>query len=203
MAQDNNKDTKQQILDVSLDLFASKGFSGTSMREISEHVGIRKSSIYNHFSSKNDLIKTLLDSLGPGFIMEKYNEFIQLEDLNDPYKLFKEFGEQLYKIIKKPEEQKYMQLLLREHNSKMVTGVLKKYWYNKNGLFWTDFFKNLIEKGLIKKGNPVVYANEFAGPLIFFRLIEILLVSEGEEFDDLKEYIDNHIDFFWNAVKKD
>ncbi|MFW5981469.1 MAG: TetR/AcrR family transcriptional regulator, partial [bacterium] len=41
-------DTDRKILEAALDLFASQGFHGTSIREIAERVGIQKSSIYNH-----------------------------------------------------------------------------------------------------------------------------------------------------------
>lgn len=43
---------KEQILDVALTLFATKGFEGTAMSEIALAVGVRKASIYSHFKSK-------------------------------------------------------------------------------------------------------------------------------------------------------
>ena len=44
--------TKEKIFDVSLDLFSKKGYDSVSLREIAEEVGIQKSSIYSHYSSK-------------------------------------------------------------------------------------------------------------------------------------------------------
>ena len=43
---------KEQILDVALTLFATKGFEGTAMSEIASAVGVRKAFIYSHFKSK-------------------------------------------------------------------------------------------------------------------------------------------------------
>lgn len=42
-------DTKQRILDVSLDLFSRSGFSAVSIRDICGQVQIKESSIYYYF----------------------------------------------------------------------------------------------------------------------------------------------------------
>ena len=55
--------TKQTILDTALDLFSTNGFEATSTGQIADAVGIRKSSLYNHFKSKEDILDTLIDSL--------------------------------------------------------------------------------------------------------------------------------------------
>ncbi|MEG1104740.1 MAG: TetR/AcrR family transcriptional regulator, partial [Oscillospiraceae bacterium] len=44
--------TKQRILDYSLQLFSCDGFSGVSMRNIAAAVGVKESSLYKHFQSK-------------------------------------------------------------------------------------------------------------------------------------------------------
>lgn len=44
-----------QILDVSARIFASKGYEGTSMRDISEACKISKSLLYHHFTNKDEL----------------------------------------------------------------------------------------------------------------------------------------------------
>ena len=45
---------RQQILDVASGLFRQKGFDATSISEINAIVGGSKSTIYSHFSSKED-----------------------------------------------------------------------------------------------------------------------------------------------------
>ena len=43
--------TKQQIFEVSLDLFSKKGYSAVSIRDICKYVQIKESSIYYHFKN--------------------------------------------------------------------------------------------------------------------------------------------------------
>ena len=54
------KGTRARILDVSIDLFAQKGFDAVSVQEIADAVGIRKASLYYHFSSKDQILRSIL-----------------------------------------------------------------------------------------------------------------------------------------------
>ena len=58
--QDDNP-TKLKILNCAITLFAAKGFTETSMREIALDVGIKTASLYYYFPSKNALLKYVLD----------------------------------------------------------------------------------------------------------------------------------------------
>jgi AcrR family transcriptional regulator len=53
------KSTREQILDVALDLFASVGYEKTSLREIAERMGFSKAALYYHFASKDDILLAL------------------------------------------------------------------------------------------------------------------------------------------------
>ena len=53
--------TKQRILNCAATLFASKGFTETSIRELAAAVGLQGSSIYNHFPSKTAILEYMLD----------------------------------------------------------------------------------------------------------------------------------------------
>ena len=54
-------DTKQKILEVSLDLFSQKGFSAVSIRDICAQVKIKESSVYYHFKNKQAIFDELID----------------------------------------------------------------------------------------------------------------------------------------------
>jgi len=55
-----------QILDVALEAFATRGFASTSIDDIAGLAGMSKGGIYTHFKSKDDLFEALLErSLTP------------------------------------------------------------------------------------------------------------------------------------------
>ncbi|HAH0502049.1 TPA: helix-turn-helix transcriptional regulator, partial [Escherichia coli] len=53
---------RQQILEVASGLFRQKGFDATSISEINAIVGGSKSTIYSHFSSKEELFVECMSS---------------------------------------------------------------------------------------------------------------------------------------------
>jgi AcrR family transcriptional regulator len=60
MSGDTRTDTRTRILDVARELFIEQGYEGTSLREISDRLGITKAALYYHFRSKEEILETLL-----------------------------------------------------------------------------------------------------------------------------------------------
>lgn len=52
--------TARRILDVAEELFATRGYDGTSLRQIAERAGIRQPGLYNHFAGKQALYEAVL-----------------------------------------------------------------------------------------------------------------------------------------------
>ena len=52
--------TKNKILDAAEDLFADKGFNGTSLREITSQAEVNLAAVNYHFGSKKELIKAVM-----------------------------------------------------------------------------------------------------------------------------------------------
>jgi AcrR family transcriptional regulator len=55
--------TKQLILDRALALFMDKGYEGASMNDIATAVGIRKSSLYAHFTGKEAIFAAIFEDI--------------------------------------------------------------------------------------------------------------------------------------------
>ena len=74
--------TRAQILNTALELFAEKGFKGTTISDIAKAAGISKGLAYNYFNSKQDLMNAVLNLL----IIEMEQLFAVIKDIPDPYK---------------------------------------------------------------------------------------------------------------------
>jgi AcrR family transcriptional regulator len=55
------RDRREAILRASLNLFAEKGFHGTSMRDIAREADITEGLIYHYFASKRDLFRAIIE----------------------------------------------------------------------------------------------------------------------------------------------
>ena len=54
-------ETTGKILEAAAEFFAHKGFDAVPMSEIAKAVGIKESSLYNHFSGKTAILDALFD----------------------------------------------------------------------------------------------------------------------------------------------
>ena len=53
--------TKRKIFEISMDLFAKKGYEATSIEEITSVVGVAKGTLYYHFATKEEIFNFLVE----------------------------------------------------------------------------------------------------------------------------------------------
>jgi AcrR family transcriptional regulator len=63
--------TKQEILDHALALFMNKGYEGASMSDIAQATGIKKASLYAHYTGKEEIFSAVFSE-----VVEEYRETI-------------------------------------------------------------------------------------------------------------------------------
>lgn len=114
--------TKQLILTVSLELFTTKGYEGTSMDDIAKAVGIKKASLYSHFNGKESIFSSIFDD-----ILEEYTAYIdKLTNVNEVVDVI----DQLKTI--------FTEFILYCHNN------LKMYFWDRYFYYPPDFLKSYI-----------------------------------------------------------
>src|SRR5262249_62188030 len=67
-ALDRREARRQRLLDAALKLFSELGFHDTSVDEVVAHARTSKSAFYEHFESKEDCFRMLLDQEGGALI---------------------------------------------------------------------------------------------------------------------------------------
>jgi len=61
------KISKENIINTAAKLFKEKGFSAVTMRDLAFEMGVKAASLYNHISSKQELLKEIIISIAEGF----------------------------------------------------------------------------------------------------------------------------------------
>ncbi len=54
-------ESREQLLAVALHMLAERGYAGVGLRELAAEAGVTTGSIYHHFSSKEDLVRSAVD----------------------------------------------------------------------------------------------------------------------------------------------
>ena len=78
---------KEKIIMATLELACENGLRSVSMSQIAEKAGIKKSSLYSHFSAKEEIItemynNTISNLNSIGFDVEVVEDFVEIEDGN-------------------------------------------------------------------------------------------------------------------------
>ena len=73
--------TRNEIMEIALDLFSVNGYEATSISQISDAVGIRKASLYSHFGSKQEILDAVMEMVLSGFAV---SPLLSGADWDDP-----------------------------------------------------------------------------------------------------------------------
>ncbi len=204
--------TKEKIFDVSLDLFSKKGYDSVSLNEIAERVGIKKSSIYSHYSSKEAILMDIFNHLTNLF---EYDELLNSKELllrkdneiliENP-ELFYHMGSEAIKAMFSEERNlKIWKLIfIQMHYNEKIRLFFQDEILVKPLIFWKGFFTILKEQGIIKKdSNPELLAKEYYSFPIY------LLLEISAKYDDIPEscledffrQAEEHAKFLLDCVK--
>ena len=193
------KNTKEKILQKSLDLFVKKGFSGSSVRDIAKEVGIRESGIYNHFSSKQEILETIIKKLTAEPVAKIILTDELLDNIGKPETFIRDFARNIFEFWQTENERSLIKLILSEqfHNMGKVEISLNSY-YEEYFNITKMIFSELIKHKLFKKGNAEIFADNFLGFLFLMRLKNL----DSSANKEVIKKIDDHSKFFWESVKR-
>lgn len=200
--------TKDKIFDTALDLFSKKGYDSVSVRTIASEVGIKESSIYNHYSSKKDILMSILnyfEEYFKGNSLDDENIRKLLEENPEEFyhqgsEMFKQqiFEEKILKIMKLIFVQMYQIDEVKEFFLREILGGSTD--------FWSDVFEILIQKNVIGSDcNPNKLAEMYFG-FSMFKLWEIFLKYDDfpkAEIEIMFDEVEEYHKFLLDSVRAD
>ena len=203
------KNTKEKIFDVSIDLFSQYGYDGVSIRRIAKEVGIKESSIYNHYQSKESILESILSY----YINEMIKEEAPIMQAND--KLDMDF-EHFYKegsdrFISKLSEEKMMKItrifLVESYHNDKIKNFIKEAIIGYAIKGWKELYKLMKEKNFIKKDADISQLAESFYYYGLFLLYEHFIINYPEDDEkflkDFEKRTTNHMKILFNSVKTD
>ena len=199
--------TKEKIFNVSLDLFSKKGYDSVSLREIAEEVGIKKSSIYSHYSSKESILMDIFNKFTASFEIDDENiELNENNPLLENPELFYHLGSEAIKnmLFQETNLKIWKLILIQMHHNEKIRSFFQNEILVKPLLFWEGLFGILKEKGVIHKdSNPNLLAKQYYSFPIYL-LLEICAKYEDipkEVLENFFKQTEEHAKFLFESVK--
>lgn len=199
------RNTKQAILDEALGLFSVHGYDGVSVKDIANAVGIKDSSLYKHFKSKNEIFETLLGGMNKRF--EQTVTFYRLPQ-GDIEKVYRQYGENDLDWLKKAVDAiflffvedayavKFLHLLMIEQYKNNDAARMFEEWFIDGALsFQTALFDKMMQEGYFRRANPRAAATQFYGPIL---LLVLMYNSKPERRGEALDLLHRHIEEFAN-----
>lgn len=176
MARPKNADgqrTRQAILDAALDLFAEKGFFGTSLRDVAAAVGVRESALYNYFPGKTALFDAILSAHQDS----KMERLAPLADgaIVDGKAVLLRLATTTLDGYVEPREQKLFRILMSDGIRLAKSGQLNLYermGHSRERLH--DLLRRLIHDGWLRRADPMQLAIAFISPLVTWRQLHAI-----------------------------
>lgn len=197
------KNTKQEILNVSLDLFSIYGYEATSMSKIANTIGIRKASLYSHFESKQAILNEIIDEIleyydkKSIFVNTDWNTVDVPENVDE---IVKKIQEQIQFILHDPYISKARKMLVIEQfNNPILSKLQTKQNYIDVLNYFTEFIQLLIQKDILIEEDATIMASQFCLPItVWINLCD----REPERENEVMERIQKHIEQFFKVYKK-
>ncbi|MDZ5471512.1 TetR/AcrR family transcriptional regulator [Bacillus sp. 31A1R] len=195
--------TKEKILQVSINLFSQKGYSGVSVREITREVGIKESSLYNHFKNKEEILESIFSifreefsKLVPPF--EFLDEIISKSTVED----FLLRGYENFRThINHPVNEKFWRILYIEHYREPLAREIFLNDIIKGTIdFLESAFEKFIQLGKMKAYPTKLLASEYQYPLFSMHAEYNMLRFDGKDTSEIEQKMKDHIQFFLEHV---
>ena len=174
---------RQAILENAYRLFRAQGFDGTSMTDITSHVGGSKATLYSHFPSKEELFVECMMAALENYMSDTLKHLDASR--SDPEAALRNFGTSVLNFICSPEQVEVRRLMIAEA-ARSGTGKL---FFDKITALRSQissFLAACMASGLLRRDDPDLAADHL-GALLEAEVLEPLLLHVREAAPDEKE----------------
>lgn len=190
--------TKDRIIEAALELFSQRGYDGVSVRDIARAVGIRESSLYNHFANKRAIFDGIVD-----FCVQQSEVYFRRSalpfDAGDDVSIYRGIGiEDLQGLIERtfrfffddPWNLRFRRLLLlSQYTDPRCRDIYRLLYRDKCLQVQAYIFSALMDAGDIRREDPMAVAAEFYGPAF-------MLLHTCDSFEEARPFLRTHVEQF-------
>jgi len=192
-------DRRQEILAAAMDLFAKKGFRGTTTRDLATQAEVNEAIIFRHFTNKEELYRAILEHKAGQNREAQIEEFERLASSNDDEKFFQTLGN---KFLERHEnDSTFLRLLLfsalegHELSDMFVASMTAR-----NPI--ANHIQKRIDEGTFRKMDPQLAARGFFGMFASFVLWQEIFGLKKTQPYDRDQVVRTFVSIFLKGITK-
>lgn len=198
-------ETKERIAKEALHLFAKKGFSAVSIRDICKGVGIKESTIYYHYRNKQAILQDLLERIETlaDQKRDKFNQAFQLATHVTESEMRAVAVHFLTDYLLHPYVYQIIAMLTIERlHDETAEEKYQHIVFELPLEQQTAVFMKMIERGMIRQADPQTIASLYYG-VIFAAFTQFCLGEEltQEKIDAACEQVEKGIGFLFGMLQ--
>ncbi len=187
---------QQEILDAALRVFAKKGFSGATTREIAHEAGVAEGTIFRYFKTKKDILFNLM---GPYIVQSLADTIEEVSGETDEI-ILKAILKNRLSLIRGNIDLLRLLLTEAQFHPEIREQFVEKVAL-KAAVILEQFIAKRIEAGIYRGIDPGVATRALVGMVgVFVVWKEFLLADKYVSFDD-DLVIEQVVDLFLNGIR--
>jgi AcrR family transcriptional regulator len=168
-----SEERRQAMIDVAAEVFNEIGFEGASMAEISARIGGSKATLYNYFTSKEEIfVEVMLKQVGCQF----EEAFAALDDEGGLHPGLLRLARHYLDIVLKPEVVAVKRLAMYYAGKSDLGPMLYERGPKRGWMRIADFLAKKMEAGKLRKADSWLAALQFRS-LVEAELVEVRMLN--------------------------
>lgn len=197
------RDTKERIMETALELFAEKGYLGTSMNDIAKQLGFTKAALYKHYTSKQEILNRIVERMNE-MDYERAKQFEMPEGnlteivaayQNTPIEKVRAYSKAQFLHWREEEfSSRFRKMLtLEQYRDPEMAQLYQKYLATGPVDYMAAIFRGLTDS----EENARHLALEFYGPMFLLYSVS----DSGAEQEQVLSLLDAHIERFTHQME--
>jgi AcrR family transcriptional regulator len=193
-------DRRQEILMAAMQLFARKGFRGTTTRDLATQAEVNEAIIFRHFNTKEALYSAILEHKAGEIRATRHVVLDQLAGGSDDRNFFETVGRTFLERHEK--DSTFFRLLLfsalegHELSDMFMSSMLQENPF-------AAYIQRRIEEGAFRPMNPELAARAFFGMFATYVLWQEIFDLKSKQPQDREEVIRTFVSIFLSGISKE
>jgi len=183
-------DTRGRIMQAASDLFANKGYAGTTTRAIAETAGVNEVTLFRHFGSKENLAREIMNQFGGMAVAENMKNLLSGNYREDLLMV----GRMMLTVMTDRNDAMRMAICEAGHFPEFRDVVAENPRQLRQML--AHYFQSLMENKKILPGHPELLAQAFLGMFFSYTVLQGFLLDSLKPDVSHDEIITQFVDLF-------